>query len=110
MIGKDAFEEDLDLDTSFAPDVAPTCGPGTTFFYAFRVKDASGHFDAPLATPLESRRIAVGSGVSSSPRISIGLDPDDDVIYINTSEGEILTLEPPLRTDNQSLVYWRQIY
>ena len=57
------------------------------------------------------RRVKIGIGVPSAPRISIGGKPDDDIILITTSEGEVLTLEPPLRDEPKSgLMFWRQLF
>jgi Tfp pilus tip-associated adhesin PilY1 len=99
------------LVASYKPDLlADGCGPGKTFFYAFRIDDATGYFTTDSSTVLESRRQEVGSGVSSAPRIKVARNPDNDTVYITTSEGEVLTLDPPGRTAESDYIYWKQVF
>ncbi len=99
------------LVTSFKPDIfVDDCGPGKTFFYAFRIDNALGHFTTALSTVLESRRKEVGAGVGSAPRVKVSRDPNNDSVYVTTSEGEVLTLDPPARTAESAYIYWKQVF
>jgi hypothetical protein len=99
------------LLTSYLPALlVDGCGPGTAYFYAFRVDDALGHFTSGISDPLETRRTAVGDGVASAPRIKVARNPDNDAVYVTTSEGEVLTLDPPTRMAESSYIYWKQVF
>jgi type IV pilus assembly protein PilY1 len=99
------------LMTSYIPDLlADGCGPGTAFFYAFRVDDALGHFTTALTTVVESRRKRIGAGVASAPRVKVARNPDDDSVYVTTTEGEVLNLPPPPRTATSAYIYWKQVF
>ena len=99
------------LTASYKPEVAPTCGPGESFFYGFKLYNAAGFYDTNSTPEAADRRIYIGAGVPSNPRISLGADPTDDVVFVTTSDGEVLSLEPPPRpAPESSLIYWSQEY
>ncbi|MGH0035109.1 MAG: pilus assembly protein [Myxococcota bacterium] len=84
------------------------CGAsGTASLYAFRIRDGKGLKPDPTATPMEKRRFSLGGGLPSAPRVSLAPDSENDEIYIKTSKGEILTVDPPDRGDGgASVIYW----
>ena len=99
------------LAVSYKPETAFTCGPGEAFFVAFRLDNARGFLDYNSTPEAADRRVKIGIGVPSSPRISIGGKPDDDIILITTSAGQVLTLKPPQRDPPESgLMFWRQLF
>ena len=51
----------------------------------------------------------IGPGVASPPRIQMAPDPDDDKMYIKTSKGQVITIDPPPRPPlGSSVIYWKQ--
>lgn len=51
----------------------------------------------------------VGLGLARTPRISIAPDPDDDKMYVKTSKGLVITIDPPPRPGSgSSVIYWKQ--
>jgi type IV pilus assembly protein PilY1 len=83
---------------------------GTSRLYVIRLNSGKGYFTAgsPI-TPMEERYVDMGGGVASTPRISIAPDPDDDKMYIKTSKGRVITIEPPPRPGSgSSVIYWKQ--
>jgi Tfp pilus tip-associated adhesin PilY1 len=57
----------------------------------------------------EDRRVLIGGGLPSSPRVTAEPDSSDDVIVLKTSKGQVLTIAPPTRDEPKvSLIYWRQ--
>jgi len=99
------------LAASYIPTAAPTCGPGTARFYAFELGNAEGFFDANSVAETTDRYMDIGTGVPSNPRVSVASDPTDDVVYVTTSEGELIEIEPPLRDPPESsFLYWRRRY
>ena len=99
------------LTVSFKPTKLPACGPGEAFFVAFRLSNAAGFLDTNSTPEAADRQMKVGVGVPSPPRVSVGGQPTDDIIIINTTEGEVISLEPPVRDDPESgVVFWRQLF
>ena len=93
------------------PDAYPTCGPGEAYLYAYAVDDGKGFFDTDSTPDAGDRRLLIGSGIPSSPRITIASDPDDDIIFVTSSEGQVLLIEPPERPGPESsTIYWRQVF
>ncbi len=83
---------------------------GTSKLYVVRLDSGRGYFTAgsPI-TPMEERYVDAGGGVASTPRISIAPDPDDDKMYLKTSKGRVITIDPPPRPGSgSSVIYWKQ--
>jgi hypothetical protein len=60
-------------------------------------------------TAMEERSEDIGGGMASSPRISMAPDSNDDKMYIKTSKGRVIAIEPPPRDDStSSIIYWKQ--
>ncbi len=97
------------LASSYEPSASASgCGAaGSASLYAFRVRSGQGLKPDPTATPMEKRKFVVGGGLPSSPRVSLSPDAENDEIYIKTSKGEILTIDPPDREKGgASIIYW----
>lgn len=93
------------------PDPYPTCGSGVAYLYVFELSDSEGFFDDNATAEAVDRRVAIGSGVPSSPRVTIATDPSDDIVFVTTSDGQVVTVEPPLRDPPSSeLLYWREMF
>ena len=94
---------------SYDPDTFPSCGPGEAYLYILRLSNGLGHFDSNATPEASDRRFQIGTGIPSTPRISVAPNPTDDVGFINTSDKKVLTFEPPLRDPPESSVlYWKQ--
>jgi Tfp pilus tip-associated adhesin PilY1 len=92
-----------------APDPYPTCGPGEAVLYAFKISNGRGFFDFNATSEAADRRLSIGVGIPSSPRVTVASDPTNDKIFITTSEGEVLIVQPPLRDPPEaSVIYWKQ--
>ncbi len=104
----------LKIAWCFAPVAgASACasGGGEAFLYAFDVLTGFGFFQDGMTPPTEARRVSIGAGLPSNPRVTLGADPGDDKIYVKTSKGEMLTIDPPDRIDGGvSVIYWRQVF
>ena len=91
---------------------ADPCAATTGFskLYAFDLDSGRGYFTAGSpATPMQERYVGVGGGMASTPQISIASDPNDDKMYIKTSKGRVITIEPPPRSGSgTSIIYWKQ--
>jgi len=83
---------------------------GTSRLYVMDVARGRGYFTAGSpATPMEERYVGVGIGLASTPRISMAPDPDDDTMYVKTSKGAVVTIDPPPRPGSgSSVIYWKQ--
>jgi len=92
-----------------APDPYPTCGSGSSYLYTFSVDDAKGYYDSNSTPEAADRRLLIGSGIPSSPRVTVASDPKDDIIFVTSSDGQVLLIEPPPRPATESsTIYWKQ--
>jgi hypothetical protein len=97
--------------TPVAGDDECVSAGGQAFLYAVDTNTGQGQFDDSSTPPSEDRRTYVGGGLPSNPVVSMAPDPDDDRIYIKTSTGQVIEIDPDVRNDPpSSAVYWRQIY
>ena len=97
---------------SFKPEVVTDiCGTagGESFAYVLDIANGAGYF-ATTGTPIDQRRTSIGSGLPSSPSVTMGDDPDSDVVFIKTSNGQIFTLDPPDPGGGIEMIYWRQTF
>jgi hypothetical protein len=98
------------ITVSFVPEEASACGPGTAFLYLFDLETGTGFFaggDAGVSN--SGRTLSIGSGMPSSPRMSLGgAGGADDSLYVQTSTGELIKLDAPERSAQVGLVYWKQ--
>jgi type IV pilus assembly protein PilY1 len=82
---------------------------GESNLYVFDLGTANGFFRNVLSTPMEGRKSSVGGGLASTPRVSIAPDPSNDKMYIKTSKGKVLTIDPPGRDGSGAgMIYWKQ--
>jgi type IV pilus assembly protein PilY1 len=94
-----------------APASADPClaASGVSTLYAFNLASATGYFRTAFTTPMQGRRQSVGGGLASTPRVSIAPDPSNDKMYVKTSKGKVLTIDPPGRGGSgNTMIYWRQ--
>lgn len=97
----------FDIDSGSADPCAAT--EGESKLYVFEVAGGRGFFTASGTTPMEKRYEVVGGGLASTPRISLAPDPDDDKMYVKTSKGRVITIDPPPRRGSgSSMIYWKQ--
>ncbi len=99
------------IATTYTPNATELCSAasGESYLYVLRVRDAHGLYDSSLATVTESRRMLIGPGLASSPRISLAPDAANDKVFVKTSKSKILPAEPPEReSGGMSVIYWKQ--
>ena len=102
------------IATSYTPEVtADLCATlgGQAFLYVFSLASGQGYFEDPADPPSEDRRLTIGSGFPSSPKVIIAMDPEDDTIVVKTSEGpRVLSIDAPPRNEPRaSLLYWKHV-
>ena len=94
---------------SYVPPSYPVCGTGEANLYIFQLSNSRGFWDADAVFTAADRKKQIGTGIPSNPRVSVASDPNNDKIFINTSEGQVLTITPPVRdTPSSETIYWRQ--
>ncbi len=83
---------------------------GESRLYAVNLARGQGYFTAGSPpTAMEERYMDAGIGLASTPRISIAPDPSDDKIYLKTSKGQVIIIDPPPRPGSgSSVIYWKQ--
>jgi hypothetical protein len=89
-----------------------TAAGGEASLYVFDLGTGQGLF-ADAMTPVdpeEDRRMSLGGGLPTSPKVSMSDDPGDDRVYIKTSTGQVISIDLDIRSESPSSVYWRQVY
>jgi len=102
------------IASSFQPQAgADACSTasGQSFLYVFDLASGVGIFEDGTTDVAADRYLVVGGGMPSAPKVSMGQDAGDDVIYIKTSTGQIIVLRAPPRSGGAAgLIYWRQVF
>ncbi|MFQ5513572.1 MAG: pilus assembly protein [Myxococcota bacterium] len=82
---------------------------GTTNIWLLNLEDAGGLLDASAGADLNNRRLTLGPGAPTNPRITVALNKV--VIVGQTSLGNIFEFEVPATPPPPiDLVYWRQLF
>lgn len=82
----------------------PCDAGGTASLYTFKVYCGEGFF--PQNTGADERRVTLGPGMPTDPRLSLG---EENQVYIMTSENELKNPdEPPLPSAEEGILYWRE--
>jgi type IV pilus assembly protein PilY1 len=100
------------ITASFLPDMdgEPTCGNfgGESFLYIFDVASGKGFFhEAGVVIGDAARRISVGDGAPTAPRVTVSLEGNQ--LYIKTSGGVLFQMDPPSPSyPPVEVIYWKQ--
>lgn len=92
---------------SFTPNSSgdPCDAGGSATLYAFKFYCGEGFY--PANTGADERRLELGDGVPTSPRLSLG---EENRLYMMTSENELKSPPPPpLPKPGEGIFYWREI-
>ncbi len=92
---------------SFTPNPSgdPCDSGGTATLYAFKFYCGEGFY--PANTGADERRLELGDGVPTSPRLSLG---EENRLYMMTSENELKSPPPPpIKKPGQGIFYWREL-
>jgi len=96
---------------SYVPDeIADECGAGgTAFLYVFKTYCGEGFFPG---SPDPQRRMSLGSGMPTDPRVTVGTGGDaSNRIIMNEQSGDIVNIEAPPGFDaGIGQMYWRQLF
>jgi hypothetical protein len=75
--------------------------------YVFDLASGLGYYTDSVTTGDAARRVTIGPGAASDPRITLSANGDD--LYIQTSVGAVVNLDPPPPNfDPVEIVYWKQ--
>jgi type IV pilus assembly protein PilY1 len=103
----------LVITASYAPDPnAPLCeASGNAFLHVFGLGTGIGSLDSSSTTALGARRLRIGSGIVSDPRIVVS---DTAVkVFVQSSDGTLSSTDPcenpaDCKPEETYLIYWRQ--
>ncbi|MBW2496700.1 MAG: hypothetical protein JRF61_05450 [Deltaproteobacteria bacterium] len=86
----------------------PCTSKGVGRLYAFRVDCGQGAFTDAGGNP--TREFDLGDGMPTDPQVSVGVNGNDNRIYIEKSGADLESIAaPPLDFDDGSLIYWREV-
>ena len=99
------------ITTSYIPDLtggSPCDVQGASVLHLFDLATGLGSFyDVGVTEGDAARRLSIGSGLASDPRIT--LDGGEADLYVQTSDGRLVTPpSPPPNSSGLELIYWRQ--
>ncbi len=81
---------------------------GSSRLYVFDVATGMGfYFQAGVTTGDVARRISIGSGAPTDPRLSISSDGQQ--LFVQTSTGEVVQVPPPDPGGLEDTIYWRHV-
>jgi Tfp pilus tip-associated adhesin PilY1 len=92
---------------SFTPSGSgdPCDAGGTATLYAFKFFCGEGFY--PQNSGADERRLELGEGVPTSPRLSLG---EENRLYMMTSENELKSPPPPpIPKPGEGIFYWREL-
>ena len=95
---------------SFTPDDTgdPCTSKGNGKLYGFRINCGQPTFSNSLGEPVLS--VDLGAVMPTDPQISVGVNGNDNRIYIEKSGADLESIAaPPLNFDDGSLLYWREV-
>jgi len=95
---------------SFIPAVSgdPCVSKGSGRLYVFRVNCGGGYFTD--ATGSATRGIDIDAGMPTDPQISVGVDGQDNMVFVEKSGADLESIEAPDVDENaKSLLYWREL-
>jgi type IV pilus assembly protein PilY1 len=97
------------IAASYLPGGSTSCDTmGSARLYVFDVATGLGfYFQASVTTADEARRISIGSGAPTDPRLS--LSSDGQQLFIQTSTGEVVEVDPPDPGALEKTIYWRHV-
>ncbi|MEZ4353657.1 MAG: PilC/PilY family type IV pilus protein [Myxococcota bacterium] len=86
----------------------PCTSKGNGRLYAFRVDCGLPLFLDNLGNP--KKDVDIGEGMPTDPKVSVGVDGEDNRIYIEKSGADLESIgAPDLDFDDGSLIYWREV-
>jgi type IV pilus assembly protein PilY1 len=104
------------ITTSYTPvsdavdDPCHSGAGGRSFVHIFDLVSAEGFFLDAAAPMGVSRRISIGSGLSTTPQLSLSR-AGRSRLFVKTSSGAITVMDPPAPTGPPvSVIYWRQVF
>ena len=86
----------------------PCTSKGIGRLYGFRVDCGQSFFKDALGNP--TREIDLGGGMPTDPQVSVGVDGEDNRIYIEKSGAALESISvPDLDFDDGAIIYWREV-
>ncbi len=97
------------IAATYVPTGSVDCDQiGSSRLYIFSVTSGLGfYFSAGVTTDDAARRISIGSGAPSDPRLS--LSSDGQQLFIQTSTGQVVEVDPPDPGGLENTIYWRHV-
>jgi type IV pilus assembly protein PilY1 len=108
VTNSEIFARDVIVATFTPSDLTDPCesGGGETALYVFDILCSEGFFGSD-ASP--ERRLSLGAGFPTDPRISAGPDGQDNVVFIEKSRAEVESIfEDDIKAAG-GLLYWREL-
>jgi hypothetical protein len=89
------------------PSLDPCTAKGEGTLYVFDLKTGKGYFTDGSGNP--ARDLDIGAGLPTDPQVSLGPGGTDNRVYIEMSDGGLVSPDPLPDTGGGSLLYWREL-
>jgi hypothetical protein len=98
------------IGASFVPTPsANVCAArGDATLYVFDIRDGKGFFETDDATPVPTRGMAIGTGLPTNPKVSVGVGGKDNRVYIEKSGTDLWSSEQYDIPTGGRYIYWRE--
>jgi type IV pilus assembly protein PilY1 len=100
------------IGAGFAPTPnANVCAArGDATLYVFDVHNGKGFFETGGGTPVPTRGMAIGSGLPTNPKVSVGVGGKQNRVYIEKSGTELWSSEQYDIPTGGRYIYWRELF
>jgi type IV pilus assembly protein PilY1 len=92
------------------PDANVCAARGDATLYVFDVRDGKGFFETDDASPVPTRGMAIGSGLPTNPKVSVGVGGKDNRVYIEKSGTDLWSSEQYDIPTGGRYIYWRELF
>jgi type IV pilus assembly protein PilY1 len=98
------------IAASFIPTISadPCAARGQGTLYVFDIRDGKGYFEDASANP--TRAMAIGVGLPTDPRVSVGVGGYDNRVYVEKSGTDLWSAEQDDIPAGGQFLYWRERY
>jgi len=82
---------------------------GDARLYVWNLRDGKGYFETNDPTPVPTRSVAIGTGLPTGPKVSVGPGGKDNRVYIEKSGTDLWSAEQYDVPTGGRYIYWREL-
>jgi type IV pilus assembly protein PilY1 len=100
------------IAASFVPTPnANVCAArGDATLYVFDVRNGKGYFETDDPSPVPTRGMAIGTGLPTNPKVSVGVGGKQNRVYIEKSGTDLWSSQQYDIPTGGRYIYWRELF